>query len=150
MTLPENERQPSGHRWANGAVCGGLVGLGHALNLMLVCKDFPPSDMPGVMLVGAAFIGIAALAGLILTPLFSSDHPVAVAFQGIFLGASIGSFATPFFWMVFLSDGSSGPANQFADAFAVIGLVVMTICGAVGGSVVGLIGWPKLKRILRK
>jgi hypothetical protein len=106
--------------------------------------------MPGVIGASAAFIGIATLLGLILTPLFSSKHSVAVAFQWVLLGAAIGSFATPFVFMLVSQGGSSGPANQFADAFAVIGLMVLTVCGTVGGAVLGLIGLPVVKRLRGK
>ncbi len=150
MTLPENKRRPSRRRWTCGAICGGLVGLGHSLNIILVYRWYLSENVP--FLVGAcpALIGIGAVAGLVSTPLFSSKDPLAVAFQSPFLGAAIGSFALPFIGMVFEQDGSSGPANPFLDGFAVIGLIAMTVCGAVAGSVVGLIGWPVLKRILRK
>jgi lipoprotein signal peptidase len=129
------------------------LGLGHALNIIVVYKSGPASNMPGVYQASAAIIGLAALVGLILTPLFSSKHPVAVAFQWVLLGAAIGSFVTPFVYMFgsqYIEGEASGPASQFADAFAVIGLMVLTVCGTVGGAILGLIGRPVLKWIHRK
>jgi hypothetical protein len=142
-------RGTSFRHWFYGVLCGGVAGLGFGSNLVLTFWT------PGLHLPGSTVwvcLGIASLAGLILTPLFRSKHPVAVAIQGAVLGSAIGSIAATFpvalgveYPRLIGFPSRSGPGT-----LPFVRFVVMALSGTAGGAVLGLIVWPKLKRLRKE
>jgi len=118
--------------------------LGVGINFAISLWD--PAFAPRLLSSIWVFIGMGLLAGICLTPLFLSVNPKAVFVRGAVLGASLGAFLAT----LPLALGADWPdvgSNDFHFPMAkpFFRFVFMAMHGTVGGIIVGLIAWPKLK-----
>jgi hypothetical protein len=134
--------------WICGAIGGGIAGIAFGGNLVLTFAE-PGMELPRTTIW--ICLGIASLAGLILTPVFRSDHPVAVNIQGAVLGLAIGSITATFPVALGVEyPRLAGFPARGPTILPMLRFMIMAANGTVGGIVLGSIGWPILRRLWKK